>query len=89
MMGHHPGGAHAAVDPAASASSPWSGEGAGGDLSRQAGRDDIGRTAGASDTRDSGHGLLDDSGRDDQDVEDADDVDDGDFDTDDGGGSDE
>ena len=88
MMGHHPG-AHAAFDPAASASSPWSSDGAGGDLSRQAGLDDIGRTTGASDTRDSGHGLLDDSGSDDGDVEGADDVDDGGFDTDDSGSGDE
>jgi hypothetical protein len=89
MMGHHPG-AHAAVDPAASSSSPWSSEGAGGDLSRQAGLDDIGRTTGASDTRDRGHGLLDGSGSDDGDVEGADDVDDdGGFDADDGGSGDE
>jgi uncharacterized protein len=103
MMGHHAGahaasdpGAHAAVDPASSTSSstssPWSGEDAGGELSRQAGVDDVGRTSGVSDTRDSGHGLLDNSGSDEQDVDgadDADDVDDGGFDTDDGGGSDE
>jgi hypothetical protein len=87
MMGHHPG-AHAAFDPAASATSPWSSDAAGGDLSRQAGLDDIGRTPAAGDTRDSGHGLLDDRGSDDQDqeVESADDMDDGGFDTDDGSG---
>jgi hypothetical protein len=99
MMGHHAGahaavdpGAHAAFDPASSTSSPWSGEAAGGELSRQAGVDDVGRTTGVSDTRDSGHGLLDNSGSDEQDVDgadDADDVDDGGFDTDDGGGGDE
>jgi hypothetical protein len=88
MMGHH-SGAHAAVDPAASAASPWSGDSAGGGLSRQAGLDDLGRPAGASDTGDSGHGMLEDGGRDDPDAEDANDVDDGDFDTDDGGGDDE
>jgi uncharacterized protein len=99
MMGHHAGahaavdpGAHAAVDPASSTSSPWSGDSAGGELSRQAGVDDVGRTTGASDTRDSGHGLLDNSGSDERDVDgadDADDADDGGFDTDDAGGGDE
>jgi hypothetical protein len=88
MMGHQ-GGAHAAFDPAASGSSPLRGDSAGGDLSRQAGLDDIGRPTGASDTRDKGHGLLDDSGSDDGDVAGADDLDDGDFDTDDGGADDE
>jgi hypothetical protein len=92
MMGHHPGGAHAAFDPAASTSSPWSGEGGGGDLSRQAGLDDIGRKTGASDTRDSSYGLLDDSSSDDADVkgaDDADDIDDSGFDSDDSGSGDQ
>ena len=81
MMGHH-GGAHAAFDPGGA--SPWSSESAGGDLSRQAGLDDIGRT---SDTR--GSGLFDESAADDRaydsdDMDDAGFSDDGSFD-DDGG----
>jgi hypothetical protein len=95
MMGQHPAAhaaldpaTHAAVDPGAGTSSPWSGEGSGGDLSRQAGLDDIGRPADAGGTRDRDYGLVDDRASD-GDVDDADDVDDGGFDTDDGGGSDE
>lgn len=89
MMGHH-GGAHAAFDPGGT--SPWSGETAGGDLSRQAGLDDVGRTTDAR-----GAGLFDDSAGDDRDVQgayDSDDTDDasfsddGGFDDDDGGGQD-
>ena len=74
MMGHH-GGAHAAVDPGGA--SPWSSESAGGDLSRQAGLDDIGRTSDRS-----GSGLFDDSvadNRDNQGVYEADDSDDASF----------
>jgi hypothetical protein len=96
MMGQHPAAhaavdpaAHAAVDPGAGASSPWSGAGSEGDLSRQAGLDDIGRTADAGDTRDSKHGLMDDSGSDNGDVDGDADVDDGGFDMDAGGGGDE
>jgi uncharacterized protein len=95
MMGQHPAahaasdpGTHAALDPGASASSPWSGDSSGGNLSHEAGLDDIGRTSGASDTRDSRYGLTDDSGSDDADLDGADDADDGGFDMDDGGGDD-
>jgi uncharacterized protein len=98
MMGHHGAaqaafdpGAHAALDPAASTASPWSG--GGGELSREAGLDDIGRTSAVSDTQDraqeshqdSAYGLSD-PGADNGDFEDADDAGDGDFDTDDGAG---
>jgi uncharacterized protein len=89
MMGHQAGTAHAAFDPAAGAagSSPWAG-GAGGELSRQAGLDDIGRASPASSGADAGgrnYGLLDDSpGSDAQGYQDTDDVDDGGFDFDDG-----
>jgi uncharacterized protein len=98
MMGHHPGahaaldpGAHGAYDPGAGGSSPWSGDGAESNLSRQAGLDDIGRTPGASDGRSS---VLDSSGSDDQDVDDqgnddTDGMDEGGFEMDDIGGSDE
>jgi uncharacterized protein len=97
MMGHHglasaavDAPAHAALDPAAGTASPWSG--AGGELSREAGLDDIGRTSAVSDTQDraqvsdqdSAYGLSD-PGADNGDFEDADDAGDGDFDTDDGG----
>jgi hypothetical protein len=89
MMGSQQG-AHAAFDPAsgASGSSPWGGgAAAGGELSRQAGLDDVGRTSSSGDdTGSRGHGLLDD-GRDEdmQDDQDADDLDDDDFGFDDGG----
>jgi hypothetical protein len=85
MMGHQQG-AHAAFDPgsAASGSSPWSG--AGGELSRQAGLDDVGRASSSGDdSSNRGHGLLDDGRSEDmQDDQDADDLDD-DFGFDDGG----
>ena len=79
MMGHH-GGAHAAFDPGGA--SPWSSESAGGDLSRQAGLDDVGR---AGETR--GTGLFDDSVADNRDVQgayDSDDMDDASFNDDSG-----
>jgi uncharacterized protein len=90
MMGSH-GVAHAAYDPAAQAAldpaagapSPWSG---GGELSRDAGLDDVGRGSAVNDTKDSGYGLSDAS-LDNGDFEDADDVGDGDFDSDYSGGS--
>lgn len=75
---------HAAFDPAAGAPSPWSG--AGGELSRDAGLDDVGRGSAVSDTQDSGYGLSDAS-LDNGDFEDADDAGDGDFDSDYSGGS--
>src|SRR5262249_12638744 len=60
MMGGHQQGAHAAFDPGSAASgSPWSG--AGGELSRQAGLDDVGRASSSGDDSASrGYGLLDD-----------------------------
>src|SRR5262249_11612020 len=69
---------------AASGSSPWSG--AGGELSRQAGLDDVGRASSSGDdSSNRGHGLLDDGRSEDiQDDQDADDLDD-DFGFDDGG----
>ena len=84
MGGSH--GAQAAFDPGAgtSGASPWGGSSSGGELSRQAGLDDIGRTP--SSTADSaagrGYGALDDSGSDDdfQDDQADDDIDDGGFD---------
>ena len=81
MMGHR-GGAQAAFDPTggATGSSPWDGGAAGGELSRQAGLDDIGRGAGASGAGGSGrYGLLDNSPDDVQADQGADDVDDSDF----------
>lgn len=91
MMGHR-GGAQAAFDPTGgtTGSSPWDGGAAGGELSRQAGLDDIGRGAGASGAGGGGrYGLLDDSPGDDvQADQGADDVDDSDFDFDDDGGQD-
>jgi len=90
MMGY-PQGAHAAFDPAsgASGSSPWGGGAAGGELSRQAGLDDVGRASSSGDdTGSRGHGLLDDGrSQDMQDDQDADDLDD-DFGFDDGGDGD-
>jgi hypothetical protein len=81
MMGGHQQGAHAAFDPgsAASGSSPWSG--AGGELSRQAGVDDIGRRSSSGDDSASrGYGVLDDDRSEDtQDDPGGDDLDDGDF----------
>ncbi len=67
MMGQ-PGSAHAAYDPAAggSGASPWGGGSAGGgDLSRQAGLDDVGRgssSASGDGGGQRGFGLLDDRG---------------------------
>jgi uncharacterized protein len=87
MMGHQAGAAHAALDPTAGAagSSPWA-SGAGGELSRQAGLDDVGRASSAgADAGGRNYGLLNDSsGSDAQDYQDPDDVDDGGFDFDDG-----
>jgi len=97
MMGHQ-GGAHAAFDPASGATgpSPWSGGGSsgGGELSHQAGLDDIGRapsSASGDGGASRGSGLLDDSRGDDvQDDQDADDTDDSGVDLDGGdGGSDD
>ena len=75
--------------PARPASSPWGGSGSssGGDLSRQAGLDDIGRTPSSSgdSAGDRSYGALDDStGEDDYDDQDTDDLDDGDVDSDQG-----
>jgi uncharacterized protein len=89
MMGHQSGAAQAAFDPTAGAagSSPWAG-GAGGELSREAGLDDVGRATSASASGDAAsrnYGLVDDSpGNDAQDYQDTDDVDDGGFDFGDG-----
>jgi uncharacterized protein len=94
MMGGH--GGFGGVGPAAaSGSSPWSGgSAAGGELSREAGLDEIGRGRSAADDRGAskGQGLFDnsaddaeqDDGEQDQDSDDFND--DSDFDTDDGGG---
>ena len=89
MGGQH--GAQAAFDPNAgtTGSSPWGGSGSssGGDLSRQAGLDDIGRTPSSSggSAGDRSYGALDDStGKDDYDDQDTDDLDDGDVDSDQG-----
>jgi hypothetical protein len=71
MMGRHAsggGGGHSAASPpsGSSSSTPWGnpsepGSGGGGDLSRQAGIDDIGRGSGSRDDAgaDRGHGLAD------------------------------
>ena len=84
MGGAH--GAQAAFDPAAGStgSSPWSGSG--GELSRQAGIDDIGRAPSSGDSASSrSYGALDDSsGNDVNDDQDLDNLDDGDFDSDSG-----
>jgi hypothetical protein len=68
MMGH-PSTAHAAVDPTtgAVAPNPWSGgNAAGGELSRQAGLDDVGHAQSSSTSdRGRGYGALDDSQGDD------------------------
>ena len=89
MGGQH--GAQAAFDPNAgtTGSSPWGGSGSssGGDLSRQAGLDDIGRTPSSSggSASDRSYGALDDSaGKDEYDDQDTDDLDDGGFDSDQG-----
>jgi uncharacterized protein len=94
MMGGNQGNAHAAYDPGAGGGgSPWSGgSAAGGELSREAGLNDIGRGGSSSgaggDNR--GVGLLDDNRGDDVsndggDYQDAGDFDDGGFDGGDGG----
>src|SRR5262249_12131315 len=60
MMGHGGGGgtAHAAVDPAVGSASPWGGTSSGGgDLARQAGIDDIGRSPGGRDDAGAGRGY--------------------------------
>ena len=79
MMGYQQG-AHAAFDPAsgASGSAPWGGRDAGGELSRQAGVDDVGRASSSGDdTGGRGHGLLDEGRSEDMpDDQDADDLDD-------------
>ena len=85
MMGHR-GGAQAAFDPTggATGSSPWDGGAAGGELSRQAGLDDVGRGAASPGAGGGGgrYGLLDDSPGDDVQADQADDVDDSDLDFD-------
>ena len=82
MMGYQQG-AHAAFDPgsAAGGSSPWGGGSAGGELSRQAGLDDVGRASSSGDDSVSrGYGLLDDDRNEDtQDDPGADDLDDDGF----------
>ena len=91
LMGHS-GSAHAAYDPGAGGATPWgggAGTAAGGELSRQAGLDDIGRPPSSTPGGDNrGYGLLaDDDPADDP--QDAGDLDDGDFDFDDDGGDDQ
>lgn len=89
MMGGH-GGSAAAFDPSGGGmgGSPWGGSAAGGELSRQAGVDDIGRSPSIGSGSERGHGLFDtaandsDLGMDDQDLDAEDDgFDDGGFDT--------
>jgi hypothetical protein len=83
MMGH-PHGAHAAFDPAAGASG--SSPSGGGELSREAGLQDIGRDpSSGDDSAGRSYGALEDQGSDEQD--DQDDLDDGGFGLDDGGDS--
>ena len=90
MMGWHPA-AHAAFDPGTqaaldpSAGAPWAG-GGGGELSREAGFDDIGRGGAGHDARGDDYGLIDASDANDgNDDPEAYDGDDGGFGTDDGG----
>ena len=91
MMGHR-GGAQAAFDPTggATGSSPWDGGAGGGELSRQAGLDDIGRGSASSGAGGGGrYGVFNDSPGDEaQADQDPDDVDDGNFDFDDDSGQD-
>jgi uncharacterized protein len=83
MMGH-PQGAHAAFDPAAGASG--SSPSGGGELSREAGLQDIGRgPSSGEDSAGRSYGALDDQGSDEQD--DQDEQDDGDLGFDGGGDS--
>ena len=88
MMGGQHGTAQAAFDPNASTtgSSPWGGSSSGGDLSRQAGLDDIGaHPIKRRQRRRPRYGALDDStGKDEYDDQDIDDLDDGDIDSDQG-----
>jgi hypothetical protein len=91
MMGPGHGGSSAfdqASAGGAGASSPWSGS-EGGNLSREAGLDDIGRGSAGRDDGDSGgrQGLFDTASNDAEEDIDADDFDDGGFDLD-GGDSD-
>ena len=93
MMGSQHG-AQAAFDPASgtsgsspsgtSGSSPWGGSGGGGELSREAGVNDVGRApSSADDSAGRSYGALDDSGTDDdQDDQGGDDLDDDGFDDD-------
>ncbi len=89
MMGHS--AAHAAFDPSGHAvfdpgASPWGGDASGGQLSHQAGLDDIGApSSGVTDAPPSG--LFDDSATDYREAGDFDDSDDNGFDMDDGGGT--
>jgi len=100
MMGGGDGKSHSAFDPSAGASrggSPWSGGNEGGDLSRQAGLEDMGRSSGPRDgggyDGNSRAGLFDTANREPA-VEDAEDYDDvasydgGDAGSDFGGGGD-
>jgi len=93
MMGS-PHGAQAAVDPASGTigSSPWGGSG-GGELSREAGLNDVGRASSSGDdSARRGYGAVDDNGPgDDQDDQGGDDFDDDGFDDDgfDDGGDDQ
>jgi hypothetical protein len=92
MMGGH-GRSAAAFDPSGggTSGSPWGGSAAGGEMSRQAGVDDIGHSPSIGSGSERGHGLFDtaandsDLGMDDQDLDaDDDGFDDGGFDS--GGG---
>ena len=87
MMGDHHGPGHAAFDPASGATdpSPWGGDSAGGELSRQAGLEDIGTSSSGAAGGSRGHGLLDDTDSQGDDPG-SDDLDDSSFDVDDGGG---
>jgi hypothetical protein len=89
MMGGGHGHNAAALDPSSgSGAAPWGGSAAGGELSRQAGLDDIGQSPSSGDSgRDRGQGLFDTAGNDsshDADA-DADEVDEDDDGLDDGG----
>ena len=83
MMGSQHGAQAAALDPSSgtSGSSPWGGSGS-GELSREAGLNDIGRAAPPADNSTGrGYGALDDSGTDDdQDDQGGDDLNDDGFD---------
>ena len=82
MMGTPHGAQAAALDPASgtSGASPWGGSGS-GELSREAGVNDIGRApSSANDSAGRGYGAVDDSGTGDQDDQGGDDFDDDGFD---------